>query len=176
MADELRAGLKSLMETEDKFAIEARLQELKEKFPDGAPYVLTHADLHLGNMMVHDGKIEAIIDWETAGYYPRWVQRWTTYQHSINGDHSDFLFNLVWAELDPDMSREQFESTISTPVWELAEAWKSCDMTHTESHDVWFRPLWCGCKPIGGLIRRKDVDSELKHLIGPDHHKTWPTN
>ncbi|KAH4033917.1 hypothetical protein HBI09_114460 [Parastagonospora nodorum] len=175
MADELRAGIANLMETEDKSVIELRLQELRDNFPDGAPYVLTHADLHFANIMVHDGKIEAIFDWDTAGYYPWWVERFTTYQRSIDPDHSDELFDLVWAELDPDWSKEQFESKISTPIWETTDAWYRCETTHSESHDVWFRPAWCECKPFGGLLRRKEFDSELKHEIGPDT-KTWPWN
>ncbi|KAF1918312.1 kinase-like domain-containing protein [Ampelomyces quisqualis] len=169
MADELRAGLKGIMKTDDNIAIEARLQELKDNFPESSPYVLTHADLHFANIMVHDGKIEAIIDWETAGYYPCWVERCLSYQRSIEPDDSDEMFDLVWAELDQDMSREQFHQ-ICKPVWAVQKAWNACNTTHTELNDAWFRPAWCECKPLGGIIMRREVDSELKHEIG---YKPW---
>jgi len=32
----------------------------------------THADLHLGNVLVKDGRLAAIIDWESAGWYPEY--------------------------------------------------------------------------------------------------------
>ncbi|KAL8938710.1 MAG: hypothetical protein Q9216_003747 [Gyalolechia sp. 2 TL-2023] len=34
------------------------------------PFVLVHGDLHGRNIMVKDGKIQAILDWEFAGAYP----------------------------------------------------------------------------------------------------------
>jgi len=173
MADELRVGIKRLLNTDNDAAVEARLQELKDKFPENAPYVLTHGDLHFGNIIVHDGKIEAIIDWETAGYYPWWVERYTSYSHSINRG-SDDLFDSVWTELDPDLTLERFSSEVALAVADVGRAWTACEIiTHTESHDAWFRPAWCECKPIGGMIGRKDVESELKHKIGWEG-KMWP--
>ncbi|RUS14385.1 kinase-like domain-containing protein [Endogone sp. FLAS-F59071] len=37
---------------------------------DQRPCFLTHRDLWPGNVLVHDGKIAAIVDWELAGYFP----------------------------------------------------------------------------------------------------------
>lgn len=34
------------------------------------PFVLVHGDLHGRNIMMRDGRIEAILDWEFAGSYP----------------------------------------------------------------------------------------------------------
>lgn len=51
----------------------------------------THADLHLRNIMVRDGSITGIIDWEFSGWYPeywefakalyvwRWQNDWVDY-------------------------------------------------------------------------------------------------
>ena len=34
-------------------------------------YVLTHCDLHIGNIVVKDGQLVVdILDWEHAAYYP----------------------------------------------------------------------------------------------------------
>ncbi|KAF1844044.1 kinase-like protein [Cucurbitaria berberidis CBS 394.84] len=174
MAEELRVGLSNSekLNSDDKDVIEAKLQELKDNFPDGGPYVLTHADLNFGNIMVHDGNIEAIIDWESSGYYPWWVERWASYVRTLRCEDSDELFDIVWAELDPDLDIEQFVSKILDPVENVISTWRCCPIAHTESHDIWMRPAWCECKPIGGLIRRKEWDSELKHSIGPQR-KTW---
>lgn len=38
------------------------------------PYVLTHCDLNLGNIMVQDGKVVSILDWEYAAYFPIWYE------------------------------------------------------------------------------------------------------
>lgn len=48
-------------------------EKMKTEYPGhAAPYVLTHGDLNTGNIMVHDGHVSGIIDWEYAGYYPDW--------------------------------------------------------------------------------------------------------
>ncbi|KAL3480342.1 kinase-like domain-containing protein [Aspergillus californicus] len=46
------------------------LENLKNCLPKCEPYVLTHCDLNLGNIMVQDGKIVSILDWEYAAYFP----------------------------------------------------------------------------------------------------------
>ncbi|KAF9234081.1 hypothetical protein BU15DRAFT_53061, partial [Melanogaster broomeanus] len=38
--------------------------------PDGALVYLTHGDLLPRNILVDGSRITAIIDWETAGFYP----------------------------------------------------------------------------------------------------------
>jgi hypothetical protein len=76
MSAELRVGLAKIHKTEDPDVIEAEVQKLKNKFPDPEPYVLTHRDLTLGNIMVEGDEIIAIIDWEYARYYPWWIEAW----------------------------------------------------------------------------------------------------
>jgi hypothetical protein len=59
----------------------AKTQSLFNKYtterttpPDVKGFHFYHADLGPGNIMVQDGAIVAIIDWESAGYYPRfWI-------------------------------------------------------------------------------------------------------
>jgi hypothetical protein len=151
-------------EYKDKDAIEAKLKLIHDNFPDGAPYVLTHSDLNFGNIIVNNGKIEAIIDWELAGYYPWWVERWGSLERA-NHPGADELFDMVWAELDPGLSRVEFREKVAQPVYAVQSIYNQCSVTHTESHDIWMRPRWCECKPFGGRINRKDWDSELEHSI-----------
>ncbi|TGO40430.1 hypothetical protein BHYA_0037g00290 [Botrytis hyacinthi] len=54
--------------------------EIEVGFPKGGPYVLTHGDLSDANIFGSNDnvdqkwKVTAIIDWETAGYFPWWVE------------------------------------------------------------------------------------------------------
>ncbi|KAF5871649.1 uncharacterized protein Bfra_008672 [Botrytis fragariae] len=60
--------------------VDEQIDKAKADFPKGGPYVLTHGDLHDGNIYGSNDnadqkwKVTAIIDWETAGYYPWWVE------------------------------------------------------------------------------------------------------
>ncbi len=36
--------------------------------------VLTHGDMHPSNIIVRDGRIVALIDWENAGFYPEYLE------------------------------------------------------------------------------------------------------
>ncbi|TGO83704.1 hypothetical protein BPOR_0604g00020 [Botrytis porri] len=47
-------------------------QNIKDQYPVKGPYVLTHGDLHATNIMVKDGHVTGIIDWEHGGYLPEW--------------------------------------------------------------------------------------------------------
>jgi hypothetical protein len=171
LAEELRYGLSRRLETDDKKIIDVELQNLKDNFPAGGPYVLTHGDLHFANIMYHEGKITAIIDWETAGYYPWWAERWITRLRAYSVAEDDVL-DTVWAELDKDYGEQKFLREICKPVAAAVSAWNRADLSHTEDFDFWFRPPFCECKPYGGLIRKKVWGAELKHEIG-FKDKTW---
>ncbi|KAM0170591.1 hypothetical protein ACHAPC_011158 [Botrytis cinerea] len=61
-----------------------------EKYPVKGPYVLTHGDLDGSNILVKDGHISGIIDWEHGGYLPEW---WEIYcvQSAGPGAWSEYL-------------------------------------------------------------------------------------
>ena len=40
--------------------------------PPAIPYTFTHGDLANVNIMVQDGNLTGIIDWEASGYFPAW--------------------------------------------------------------------------------------------------------
>lgn len=50
------------------------LENLKQRLPKCKPYVLSHCDLNLGNIMVQDGKVVGILDWEYAAFLPIWYE------------------------------------------------------------------------------------------------------
>lgn len=50
------------------------LEALKKRLPKCEPYVLTHCDLNLGNLLVKDSALAGILGWELAAYYPVWYE------------------------------------------------------------------------------------------------------
>ncbi|KAG0640156.1 kinase-like domain-containing protein [Tuber brumale] len=69
------------------------LIDLRSIMPNGFPAVLTHADLHQGNILVRHGNIAAIIDWEGAGFFPSWLE-YVRYHPTCNAPEFEFE-NLV---------------------------------------------------------------------------------
>ncbi|GAB1208491.1 hypothetical protein APSETT445_007242 [Aspergillus pseudonomiae] len=49
-------------------------ENLKRRFPNSEPVVLTHCDLNLGDIMVRNGQLVGILDWEYAAYLPVWYE------------------------------------------------------------------------------------------------------
>ena len=50
------------------------LENLQKRMPKCEPYVLTHCDLNLGNIIIKDGRLAGMLDWEFAAYYPVWYE------------------------------------------------------------------------------------------------------
>ncbi|EER37413.1 conserved hypothetical protein [Histoplasma capsulatum var. duboisii H88] len=46
--------------------------ELRRRMPSAAPYTFTHADLTNVNIIVDNGNLAGILDWESSGYFPVW--------------------------------------------------------------------------------------------------------
>lgn len=66
--DELWAELRKAL---DKVP-ERICQRLRERMPCATPYTFTHGDLTNVNILVDNGNVTGIIDWEAAGYFPVW--------------------------------------------------------------------------------------------------------
>lgn len=49
-------------------------ENLKKRFPKSEPFALTHCDLNLGNVMIRNGQVVGILDWEYAAYLPAWYE------------------------------------------------------------------------------------------------------
>jgi hypothetical protein len=85
----------------EPLVVDERYLQLKENFPKSGPYLLSHGDLNPTNIFVKDGKIEAIIDWEFAGYYPWWYERFRLWGQDYR--FSPYLEKL-WEDIHPEMS------------------------------------------------------------------------
>ncbi len=40
--------------------------------PSAAPFTFTHGDLTDVNILIKDGNLADILDWEASGYFPVW--------------------------------------------------------------------------------------------------------
>lgn len=68
------------------------IPRLGQQMPRAEPYTFTHGDLSTSNIIVKDGSLAGIIDWEVSGYYPVW---WEFAATAIGQDDDD----IVWKEL-----------------------------------------------------------------------------
>ncbi|KAF4963422.1 hypothetical protein FZEAL_10935 [Fusarium zealandicum] len=53
-------------------------RRLRKRMPPAAPYTFTHGDLSTDNIIVQNGSISGIIDWEASGYFPVWWESTAT--------------------------------------------------------------------------------------------------
>ncbi|KAF7961010.1 hypothetical protein EAE96_000679 [Botrytis aclada] len=69
-----------------------KIMQFKESYPlkEGVKYVLTHGDLDSSNIMIKDGHVTAIIDWEHGGYYPEWWE-WKQWTRGKGGNRAPTL-------------------------------------------------------------------------------------
>ncbi|KAE8155349.1 kinase-like domain-containing protein [Aspergillus avenaceus] len=68
-----------------------------------AHYILfTHGDLRPQNIMVKDGNVTGILDWELSGWYPEWQNDW-----------GDYLLDI----LQPYYPQHAFYSFVSQVLW-----------------------------------------------------------
>ena len=118
---ELKVGISRMYRTKDPDVIERFYQKMKSDFPKSDPYVLTHGDLNLSNIIVKEDKIEAIIDWEGAAFLPWWAERWLSLKWGSSD--SDELFYPLWEDIDSEMDRETFNAEVMLKVKEVTDAW-----------------------------------------------------
>lgn len=169
LAPTLRGGLSRMYKTTDPAIIEAKLLELRANFPSDLPsgpsgglYYLTHGDLNLSNIIVYQDKIEAIIDWEMAGYYPWWAER---YLSLFNNRPAEQLLDPMWALLEPERDMATMQRDAYLGVAAIIEVWGKCNVNHPGEHDCWFRPAFSASEPTSGMVYWRDCGNQLEHQI-----------
>ncbi|KAK5988835.1 Dehydrodolichyl diphosphate synthase complex subunit SPAC4D7.04c [Cladobotryum mycophilum] len=65
---------------------------LQQRIPASTPYTFTHADLSTANIIVKDGKLTGIIDWEWGGFLPVW---WEYVALRITQDGDDRAWKVM---------------------------------------------------------------------------------
>ena len=106
-----------------------------------------------------DGKIEAIIDWESAGYYPWWAERVVCGHH-----HPRKLDGPLWAKGWPDMDGEVFKQVFEG-FWAVHTAYDLASTKHPNS-PYYMRPPFCECKPYADFIGSLTKPSKTEHEFG----------
>ncbi|KAM5483392.1 hypothetical protein MaudMau93_006357 [Microsporum audouinii] len=79
---------------------EKAVVNLRKRMPSCKPYTWTHGHLEPGNIVIKDGNVSAILDWEFCGYFPVWWE----YVTSGTGSPLD----AEWLELCRDKVRDAY--------------------------------------------------------------------
>lgn len=80
---------------------EAAQIRLRQSMPSARPYTFTHGDLTDVNIMVENGSLTGIIDWERSGYFPVW---WEYASTSISNSKDDREWKAILRKYMPDYS------------------------------------------------------------------------
>ncbi|MCJ1382209.1 hypothetical protein MMC17_005321 [Xylographa soralifera] len=74
---------------------DAQREKCLQSFPAMGPFTFSHNDLKPANIMIHDGHVSGIIDWDEAGYFPVWweyIRLRTEFQYLSFGNYvADYL-------------------------------------------------------------------------------------
>lgn len=77
----------------------------------GGPFVLSHGDLNLQNIMVKDKHVSGIIDWEHGGYFPEWWEPMEVEHHLEHGTWSRVLGEaLAKKNIVPSKTADNFKA------------------------------------------------------------------
>ncbi|KAF2718546.1 kinase-like protein [Polychaeton citri CBS 116435] len=81
-------------------------RRLRRNMPSSQPYTYTHSDLTTCNIMVKDGQLTGIIDWEGSAFFPSW---WQSTSLRIGLGPDDFAWKRLLAEyVEPYKEGEDF--------------------------------------------------------------------
>ncbi|TIA27667.1 hypothetical protein D6C78_11042 [Aureobasidium pullulans] len=78
------------------------LQQAMEHFSPldfEGPFLLMHGDLTPANIIIQDGKVTGIIDWELAGYYPAFWVRFKARTHGMMLSSDKEMDEWEWTKL-----------------------------------------------------------------------------
>lgn len=94
MWDDMERGL------EETIPEAARIR-LRHCMPSATPYTFTHGDLTNVNIIVENGSLTGIIDWEMSGYFPVW---WEYVCTSVPDSEEDREWKVLLRKYMPDHS------------------------------------------------------------------------
>ena len=89
------------METSLKDIPQAARAGLRKRMPPAKPYTFAHSDLTDVNIMVQNGHLTGILDWELAGVFPVW---WEYVGTSIGDSEKDRDWKVLLRKYMPDYS------------------------------------------------------------------------
>jgi aminoglycoside phosphotransferase len=105
-------SFKTKEEYEQTLAIGRKMEELKHRI------VFSHGDFYMHNILVHDGHVSGLIDWETAGWYPEYWEfttplRWA----SLLPEWREMLLRLGGDKYGKELEAEQAIRKLTVDSW-----------------------------------------------------------
>ncbi|OQU95969.1 hypothetical protein CLAIMM_02116 [Cladophialophora immunda] len=162
ISETIRGGLCRQYLIKDEKVIEEKLQQIKDNFPRGDPYVLTHGDFNLRNIMVKDDKIIAILDWETAGFYPWWAEKYCARAWTCDQEE---LFEGIWDRVCPELEDGPAWEVLSQALVPIRRAIRFCQTTHNSPLPPLYRAPFCKCRPDGQKIKSVHRGAKNVHEV-----------
>ncbi|KAK4071302.1 hypothetical protein Purlil1_13469 [Purpureocillium lilacinum] len=77
---------------------------LEQRMPLCKPYTFTHGDLSTRNIIVNDGEVTGVIDWEGSGYFPVW---WEFVAAGLSEDEDDRAWKALLRKWMPNFREAQ---------------------------------------------------------------------
>ncbi|KAM0139665.1 hypothetical protein ACHAO1_002724 [Botrytis cinerea] len=132
---------------------DAHILKIKADFPKGGPYVLTHGDLNDTNLYASNDnadqkwRITAILDWETAGYFPWWVELLRN-SRLLYGPPEEQLSGFC----PPTFNKEDWDPMMKA-INAVRKLWQNGGHVGRSSHgkgcyNRWYSEEFCGCHKI----------------------------
>lgn len=144
-SDTLRPGLSNLPPQ--------TIEELQRDFPSCSPYTFTHGDLNAQNIMVKNGRVMAIIDWEMAGFYPVWYESFTL-NRIQNTDWMGCLSRHLKFLPDSDIAINKFENRWFKQHPELSK---------NDGFKLVKTAPFCYCRPHKRMLKDIDIKEERRY-------------
>ncbi|KAI0332791.1 kinase-like protein [Cubamyces sp. BRFM 1775] len=109
----------------DQALANARIEHSLTHFDLSRPPLFTHGDLLPSNIIVHNGHITGIVDWEEAGWYPYF---WNSFVVQKSIQQLPHNVRAQWAEIVGDL-REEFrrESMEFLRIWNSVSSMLLCE-------------------------------------------------
>ncbi|KAI1330582.1 kinase-like domain-containing protein [Xylariaceae sp. FL0255] len=133
-----------MAETFPECTSEGMKEKLRWAMPATGPYTFSHGNLAAENIMVKDGHVIGLVNWEDAGYYPVW---WEYARNEIAHSFED----RDWKELLCKHMKSQHKDNKLGRRW-----WNACELVRTAA-ESWGR--------VPDERLRKEAEEELDELI-----------
>ncbi|KAG7141126.1 hypothetical protein HYQ46_007872 [Verticillium longisporum] len=75
--------------------------------------ILSHCDLTPRNILVHDGKIKGLVDWEDSGWYPEYWEYVKFFQRTADKDWKQYA-----ADIFPELYHDELVDFIAMSKWQ----------------------------------------------------------
>ncbi|KAI5856910.1 kinase-like domain-containing protein [Tricharina praecox] len=104
------------------------LSRLRAQMPECLPWTYTHGDLGFGNIIVRNGHVVGILDWEWSGYFPCWWE-YVKFRAGLSIWIDREWWDLLEYRLEKHQDAYEFYDKFHSLVWKVESATRSIDPT-----------------------------------------------